>query len=339
MVPSRAIVGEADSASVLAARPVVVALERRGIDPRPALRTAGLSREALNSIDTRLPFRAVRALWETGSEVSGDPSFGIHVAEGLPDGAYDVFEYLLSTASTVGEGLSRLAPYVRLIHDHSELRLVLEPRHARLLFLQAGAPAPQYDEFSVALYLLRSRRFSGMDWKPERVTFRHERPRDDREPARLFESRVVFGEAHVELRFPPSVLGLPHRRADSVLLSILTRYADSLVDELPARGTLAMRIGSSIARQMTQGPPTLEKTARDVRVPERTLQRQLAAEGTSHSTLVDEVRRGLALKYIAHAGVSIGEIAYLLHLTTSGFHRLFRRWTGETPAQYRRRMF
>jgi AraC-like DNA-binding protein len=178
-----------------------------------------------------------------------------------------------------------------------------------------------------------------MDWKPEHVTFRHDRPRHGGDPPRLFGSRVAFGEAHVEIRFPRSVLDLPHLRADSVLLSILTRYADSLVDALPARGTLATRVGSSIARQMTQGPPTLKKTARDVHVPERTLQRQLAAEGTSHSTLVDEVRRGLALKYIAHAGVSIGEIAYLLHLTTSGFHRVFRRWTGETPAQCRSRLF
>lgn len=338
IAPGARVTGD-DSASVLTARVVVAALERRGIAPDPALGAAGISREALKSIDTRLPFQAVRALWEAGSEVSGDLSFGIHVAEELPDGAYDLFEYLLSTASTVGEGLLRLVPYVRLIHERSELRLVVEPRFARLLFLRAAPPAPQYDEFSVALCLLRSRRASGTEWKPERVTFQHERSRDNGEPARVFGAPVRFGEARVELRLPLSVLALPHVRADSVLLSILTRYADSLLAALPARGPLLARAGSSIARQMAQGLPTLETTARELRMPERTLQRRLAAEGTNHSMLVDEVRRDLALKYLAHAGISLAEIAYLLHLTPSAFHRTFKRWTGETPLQYRRQLF
>jgi AraC-like DNA-binding protein len=324
---------------VLTARPAVAALERRGIDPGPALRTAGVSREALESIDTRLPLGAMGALWEAASELSEDPSFGIHVAEELPDGAYDLFEYLLSTAATVGEGFARLAPYVRLLHDDAELRLVVEPRYARLVFSRGPAARPQQAEFSVALCLLRSRRFSGVEWRPERVTFRHERRRDDGEPKRLFGCPVLLRQPQTELRFPSSVLALRHVRADSVLLSIITRYADSLLTALPPRGALAARVSSSIARQIAHGPPTLKKTARDVRVPERTLQRQLAKEGNSHSMLVDEVRRGLAMKYLAHAGISVGEIAFLLHLSPSAFHRSFKRWTRETPLVYRRQLF
>jgi len=39
-------------------------------------------------------------------------------------------------------------------------------------------------------------------------------------------------------------------------------------------------------------------------------------------------------------GVSVGEIAYLLHFRdATAFHRAFRRWTGEAPTQYRKRLF
>jgi AraC-like DNA-binding protein len=86
--------------------------------------------------------------------------------------------------------------------------------------------------------------------------------------------------------------------------------------------------------------PTLSSTARAVGIPERTLQRRLAVEGARHSGLLDDVRRELGLKHLGNAGISITEIAYLLHFTDpTAFHRAFKRWTGESPLQYRRRLF
>jgi AraC-like DNA-binding protein len=72
----------------------------------------------------------------------------------------------------------------------------------------------------------------------------------------------------------------------------------------------------------------------------RTLQRGLAKNGVSHSSLIEEVRRGLALTYIGDAGLGIGELSYILHFgDTTAFHRAFKRWTGETPLAYRRHLF
>ena len=72
---------------------------------------------------------------------------------------------------------------------------------------------------------------------------------------------------------------------------------------------------------------------------ERTLQRQLAEHGITHSTLVDDIRRGLALKHIGDASVSITEIGYMLHFSdTTAFYRAFKRWTGESPRRYRERL-
>ncbi len=325
--------------SVLAARPAIDALEKRGIDAQLALRAAQLSREALASTENRLPHVSVRRLWEAAAAAAHDRSFGVHVAEALPTGAYDLFDYVLSAAATVGEGLTRLAQYVRLIYDHSSLRLVIEPRHVRLV-RRVAAPAPQYDEFSLTLLLVRSRQSSGTDWTPEHMAFQHERSDDDRELARVFACPLAFGAAVTEMRFAPSVLQLPHTHSDSRLLAVLTRYADSLLTSLPSHGDLVASVSSTIARQMAKELPSLPSTAAAVHLPERTLQRRLAEKGVSHSTLLDEVRRDLALKYIGDAGLSIGEIAYLLHFSDStAFHRAFKRWTEEAPVQYRRRLF
>ena len=327
------------STTVLVALPVVAALKERGVDAAGVLRSAEISSEALSSVENRLPVASVLRLWEAAAEAARDPSFGVHVAEALPRGTYDVFELILSAAETVGAGLSQLTRYIPLIHDHSTLKLDVEPAHARLV-RRVPTIGPQYDEFSMTLLLVRSRQASATEWTPERATFQHERTHDDGELARAFGCPVVFGATETELLIPRSVLELPHARADAPLLGVLSRHVDARLASLPQRGALLARVSSAIARRIATELPTLATTASAVRMPERTLQRRLAEEGVTHSALVDEVRRNLALEYLADTDVSVTEIAYRLHFADpAAFYRAFKRWTGDSPAGYRRRFF
>jgi len=323
--------------SVLVARPAITGLEARGLDAAAVLRRVEISSQALASIDGRLPVASVLGLWEAAREAAGDPSFGIHVAEALPRGTYDVFEHILSAADTVGAGLSRLTRYIPLLHDHSTLKLHLEPGHARLV-RRVPTIGPQYDEFSLTLLLVRSRQASATAWTPDRVTFQHERTRDDGEPSRVFGCPVVFGAAETEMLIPRSVLQLPHTRADAPLLKVLSRHVEARLESLPPRGALLARVSSAIARRLMTELPTLASTAAALRMPERTLQRRLADEGVTHSALVDDVRRNLALELLPDASVSLTDIGYRLHFADpAAFYRAFKRWTGEGPAAYRKR--
>jgi AraC-like DNA-binding protein len=325
--------------SVIAARAAIAACEARGADVRSVLRAAAVSREALGRIEYRLPYENAARLWEEAAAAAHDPAFGVHVAETLPMGAYDVLDYMVAAASTAGDAIERIAHYFRLVHDRSDVRLRVEPRQARLV-RRGPALGPQYEEFSLALFLVRSRAATGTDWTPDGVRFQHAPGSDARELARVFRCPIAFDAPAAELRFDRAILRLPHVRADSRLLDILTRYADGLLRGVPSRHDLVSAVSSSIARQLATAMPTLASTAAAVHVPERTLQRRLAASGASHSALVDDVRRELALRYIGDAGLSIGEIGYLLHFSEpASFSRAFRRWTGEAPAEYRARLF
>ncbi len=325
------------STSVLAARAVVAALRDRGVDPAQVLRSAGISGDVLTSVESRLPRDSVERLWEASAKAARDPSFGLHVAETLPVGAYDVFEHILSAAETVAAGFARIQDYFPLFQDHATMKLVVEPAHARLV-RRGPTLGPQHDEFSLALLLVRSRQATGIEWKPERVTFQHERAHDDGEPSRIFGCPVLFGAAETEVLIPPPVLRLPHTRADPALLAILCGHVDPLLQTLPPRGELLARVARAIATRIATELPTLATTAAMVRIPERTLQRRLADEGVTHSVLVDEVRRNLALEYLGDASVSVTEIAYRLQFADpAAFYRAFKRWTGESPLAYRRR--
>ena len=323
----------------VAAKPAVAALEKRGLDPGPVLRTAQLGPRALESLEYRLPHASVRTLWEAAAVSAGDRWFGMHVALALAPGMYDLFDYVLSTPATVGDAIQRLTRYARLVYDHSNIHLVVEPLNARIV-RRVPVTAPQYDEFTLTLLFVRCRRSSGVTWRPQEVRFQHARPDDDGEPARVFGSPVHFGAPESEIRFDASILTLPQVSSDAKLQAVLTRYADALLTSLPTQGSLLGRVSSAIAHQMLTELPTLSSTAHAVGVPARTLQRHLATEGATHSGMVDDVRRELALKHLGNATISIIEIAYLLHFADpTAFHRAFRRWTGESPLQYRRRLF
>ena len=326
--------------TVFAARPALEALEARGIDAEASLRMAQLSRADLESPESRLPYLGVRAFWEAAADAAADPSFGVHVAEAIPVGALDLIDYVISAEATAGGGLSRLTRYVRLVHDRAALRLVIEPTHARIVGGVPRMPSPQLDEFLFTLLLVRSRQATGVEWKPERMAFQHHRAHDDGELSRVFGCPLVFGAREIEMRFATAVLDLPHVHADSTLLTVIARFADAALEMVPAHGELVARASSAIARRMATKLPSLSETAAAVGMPERTLQRRLVAAGVSHSTLVDDVRRGLASKHLADAGLSIAEVAFLLHFSDStAFDRAFKRWTGTTPLRYRSRLF
>jgi AraC-like DNA-binding protein len=97
------------------------------------------------------------------------------------------------------------------------------------------------------------------------------------------------------------------------------------------------RVQSFVADTLRERAPSLRAIARRLHMSPRTLQRRLEAYGTSFHALVDDLRRELALAYLADPRLSLAEISFLVRFSgRSAFHRAFRKWTGRTPLQHRR---
>ena len=71
----------------------------------------------------------------------------------------------------------------------------------------------------------------------------------------------------------------------------------------------------------------------------RTLRRRLATEGTSYREVNDQISESLAQELLVRGGLSPKDVADRLGFSdVTSFTRAFRRWTGETPAAYTRRI-
>jgi AraC-like DNA-binding protein len=112
------------------------------------------------------------------------------------------------------------------------------------------------------------------------------------------------------------------RLHDAAAAEYLTRF-----DAQP----VAQRLREQLIRRLPSGEPTRAALAAALHLTPRTLLRRLAAEGTNWKTLLNDVRRELALSYLRQ-NRSAAEITFLLGFADpANFTRAFRRWTGAPP--------
>ncbi len=68
----------------------------------------------------------------------------------------------------------------------------------------------------------------------------------------------------------------------------------------------------------------------------RSLRRRLKEEGSTYRIILNEIRFELARDYLANTRLPIDEIAVLLGYTEPGnFSHAFRRWSGQSPRNWR----
>ncbi len=319
---------------------VLHAATTAGVDAAALSADVGFDRGLLSDPDARIPLALETRLWDEAAARSEDGAFGLHAASGLAPGAFDVLDYAVRTAPSLRASLERLSRYNRLMHDAALITLadrddVLRVEHRLMV---AGASQSQHaTEFTLAAMVEIGSQLLGSRVAARAVAFRHAAPASTEEHRRVFGVEPVFGETlnSLELERGLGERALPN--ADPALFSVIQRHADALLASRPAPTlTTSDRVRQLLATLLGEGRASLGAVAAKLKMSERSLQRRLAAEDVSFETLLDEMRRDLALRYLADPDIAIAEVAYLLgYSEPSPFHRAFKRWTGTTPSEAR----
>jgi AraC-like DNA-binding protein len=335
---------EVELAASIGAMIVQIAASR-GADAVALAASAGFDPALSADPDARIPLALEEKLWNEAAHRTADDAFGLHAAELVRPGSFDVFDYALRTAPTLRVSLERLARYNRLVHDAAVFTLIERGERLRVehTFVVPGAKQCRHSaEFTIAAVVRVGEQIAQRKLEPRAVEFRHAAPSS---AATLAEHQRFFGIAP---RFSSAVnaveldleqLERPVPNADPVLWRVLERHAEALLKARPDLGSsAAARVRQLLVVALSEGEGTLAAIAGKLKSSERTLQRWLADENTSFESLLDEVRHQLSLRYLADRKLAIGEVAYLLgYSDPSPFHRAFKRWTGVTPSEARRR--
>ena len=304
------------------------------------LERCGLPDALLEDREARVPLDIERRLWHEAALATGDPDFGLHIAERAPPGAFEVLEYAARASPTLGEAYERVARYQRLMHSGFAMQVVRRPDRVVLEEISRWSPAASRHtvEAWAATIVARGRSFTGVDWSPLEIELPHPAPRETREHRRIFRAPVHFDREAVRVHLDPALLERRLLTADPKLCAMIDDYAEGRLARLPESPGFADHVRALVANAMSGGDPSLAAIAARLKLHPRVLQRRLREEGSSHQQILDETRRQLASELIERSEMAICEIAYLLgYSEASAFHRAYKRWTGATPFSARPR--
>ena len=93
-----------------------------------------------------------------------------------------------------------------------------------------------------------------------------------------------------------------------------------------------------LQRGLLQNQFTTRDIADALGIHERTLHRRLKSAGTSFRHELDRARESLSTQMLGNSGLPICDIATSVgYADASGFIRAFHRWTGTSPAVWRKK--
>ena len=313
-------------------------LLKLGCDPDPVFEKAGFEREALEDTEHRISYlKGGRLLAECVAATQCE-HFGLMLGKMAGPSHLGVAGFLMLTASTVGQALETLVKNIRLHDEGGTCALDVEADYSQLSFHihepDVSAIAQIYD-MSAVIMCKTLRSLCGDDWTASQVLLIRKRPVDLTPYTRCFRAPVLFDSDICGIQFSSHCLQLRPPTADKLLYHHLELEAKvlhemhhhELIDMLPA--------------VLQRGVLLEQCSARDIAdafgLQERTLHRRLQAAGTSFRQELDRVREALSLQLLESSSLPICEIATSLgYADSSGFIRAFQRWTGSSPAAWRK---
>jgi len=176
----------------------------------------------------------------------------------------------------------------------------------------------------------------GSELKILRTYFTFPEPEQDWEMAHLKSDEVIFNHDFNGFEFPVSLLNYSIIQTEETVENFLRIAPLRLMVNIGGEKTTKARIKAMLNQNVGHNMLSAERVAERLNMSVTTLRRHLQNEGTSFQCLKDECRMEAAFHYLGCPELGNQDIAERLGFDeASAFFRAFKKWTGQTPGQYR----
>lgn len=288
--------------------------------------------------DERIPIETLHELLRGAIVLTNDEDIGLKAARALEAGSLGALEYAAASARTSRDAMDVIARYLHLVNDALTFTFEAQADGTTTVRLESSIALPRAaEDFEVgAFFMATQHRFPG-DMPASRLFLQHAGS-DSPEYFKTFgHSNITFGAPFTGFSFETAHLDRELPAQDPKFHVLISRHADQLLASLPKVETFTERVRNQLVSELRGGDPTAPVIARKLGVSTRTLTRKLESEGHSFKELLEELREGLAIRYTTSTDLLLSEVALLLGFSSAAaFNRAFKRWTGQSPIEYRR---
>lgn len=329
----------AEEPTVLASWTAVVlrALDRSGLDGMAMAVEAGIDPTVFRQPGRRTPLSASTTLWELAVEATGDPALGLSVAYLVRPSTFTGLSMGIVTSSSLYQAFERLTRFQAVVlAPPGEMHLTAD----RDTFSWTDSfpdPAPHVTAMEALLgsIVLCGRFLRGRSFSPKAVSLtRDDHPCGD-VLTEFFGCPLTYGADHYQLDFDLDEVTRPLATGSPELAKMADELAAALVSRLPSSTGLVDRVRALTLGLDADGQADKTTIAASLAMSPRTLQRRLTDHGTTLLRVMADVRRDRACELLALESHNVAEVAHQLGFhDPSSFRRAFKRWTGQTPAQF-----
>lgn len=313
-------------------------IESYGLDPEPYFRNAHIDPKLINDPRARFSLATIDNIYSELFKAVSDPCMGLKLGRLWHPSHMASLGYAWLASSTLYTALKRLSRYVRIIND--AITVTLEESDDNIVITITSdyreVPTDYQQDSSSAILLTMCRANYGNGLNPVSVRFKHAGSPCSGEYYSFFRCPVEFGAEHNQMIFPLDVVNKQLTSSNPQLAQINDQVMQNYLAELD-KEDIVEQVKVAIINQLPSGNVTDETISEAVLTSKRSLQRRLNEKGTTFKTILTEVRKDLALKYIHDRKLTLTEISFMLGFSEmSSFSRAFKRWTGESPKEFRK---
>ncbi|MCF7202944.1 AraC family transcriptional regulator [Pseudomonas oligotrophica] len=318
------------------------ALGERAIDPQPLLDAYGLDAERLAEPLGRLSIPRYMRLGHAAMQLAGDPALGLDMARLRKPAQLGLAGITAMQAPNVREAARALIRFEPLYAaNYRGSSSFAEDAGGAWLRFYSISPYNAYNRFVVdtvlAGWLVVLRRLAGQALVPTTVCIEFDDPGYAARYEALLGRAVSFTATGNALHLDRATLALRNPEHCPGTWRHLVQLCEAELERLTRTRSVRERVTRLLGPLLKGQEPTLAQIAARLQMPGWTLRRKLEEEGTSYRAILNETRRDLAMAYIRDTDSAFGEIAWLLGFSSAeAFQRAFRRWSGQTPGDYRR---
>lgn len=343
VVDDRRVVSAIDGFTLAVAyvRHIAEQLRAMGVSVEAWLARSALSEASLQAPALSLSRAAFERLVIDAMEMADEPALGLFVGERLVASTHGILGFAALNSGSIREAVGVFERFIAI--RTSMLEVAIDDDDPRLVRVQLREVEPllalQRPVLEAVVTSMKNLLDAlSMGAVPvQTVAFSFDAPPYTALVDELFRCEVVYGQRWTGFALDRRTFDAPLKLADPAAFREAAEICQRELDKLASNESLAARVRRLLVQQQN-GFPSLESAARRLHMTPRTLHRRLVAEGTSFKSLLEDVRRTLALAHLRAGRFSVEQIAYMLgYSDVSNFRRAFKRWESVPPSRRRAR--